>query len=100
MGRCTIYVDVSLQDMSDLCSKGADWGVKASAPSCPLYLQEPLYPGLPAEQADYQGTLLEGVTSASVEIQTVPIVVETTQRIQKLHTCFYGINFMSLLGEM
>ena len=100
MGRRTIYVALSLQDMSDLCSKGADWVVKASAPSCPLYLQEPLYPELPAEQAENQGALLEWVTSASVEIQTVPIVVETTQRIQKLHRFFYGINFMSLLGEM
>ena len=49
----------------------------------PPYLQEPLYPGLPNEQAENQGTLLEGVASTSVEIQTVPIVVETTQRIQK-----------------
>ena len=60
--------------MPDICPKGADLGVKPSAPSCPLTL--PLYPGLSTEQAENQGTLPGGVASASVEIQTVPIVVE------------------------
>ena len=67
--------------MPDLCPKGSDLGVKTSAPSCPLTL--PLYLWLPIEQAENQGTLLEGVASTSEEIQTVPSVVETTQRIQK-----------------
>ena len=38
--------------MPDLCPKGADLGVKPSAPSCPLTL--PLYLGLPTEQAEHQ----------------------------------------------
>ena len=66
---------ICLQDMSDLCPKGADLGVKSSAPSCPLTL--PLYQRLPTERAENQGTLPEGVASVSVEIQTVPITVET-----------------------
>ena len=61
--------------MPDLCPKGADLGVKPSAPSCPLTL--PLYPGLSTEQAENQGTLPGGVASVSVEIKTVPIAVET-----------------------
>ena len=35
------------------------------------------------EQAENWGTLQGGVASVSVEIQTVPIVVETVERIQK-----------------
>ena len=41
---------ISLQDMTDLCPKGTDLGVKSSAPSCSLTL--PLYLGLPSEQAE------------------------------------------------
>ena len=47
--------------MPDLCHKGADLGVKPSAPSCSLTL--PLYLGLPTEQAEDQGTLPAGVAS-------------------------------------
>ena len=65
----------SLQDMPDLCPKGADLGVKPSAPSCSLTL--PLYLGHPTEQAENHETLLGGVASVSVEFQRVPIVVET-----------------------
>ena len=64
----------SLQDMPDLYPKGADLGVKSSAASCSLTL--PLYLGLPTEQTENQGILPGGVASASVEIQTVPFVVE------------------------
>ena len=54
---------ISLRDMSDLCPKGADLGVKPSvAPSCPLTL--PLYQGLPTEQAENQGTLPGGVAQS------------------------------------
>ena len=52
---------LSLQDMPDLCPKGADLGVKPSAPSCPLTL--PLYLGLPTEQAESQGTFPGGLAS-------------------------------------
>ena len=51
------WVDVSyvllfiyLRDMPDLCPKGADLGVKPSAPSCSLTLS--LYLGLLTEQAE------------------------------------------------
>ena len=86
--------------MSDLCLKGTNLGVKPSAASCPLTL--PLYLGLPNAQAEIQGTLTGGVASVSVEIQTVPIVVETFERIQRVYRRLYGTNlyFMSLLGEM
>ena len=47
--------------MPDLCPKGADLGVKLSAPFCSLTL--PLYLGLPTEQAENQGTLPARVVS-------------------------------------
>ena len=50
---------ISLQDMADLCPKGADLGVKPSAPSCPLTL--PLYLGLLTEQDENQCPSQEGV---------------------------------------
>ena len=77
--------------MPDSCPKGADLGVKSSAASCSLTL--PLYPGLPTEQVESQGTLPGGVASVSVEIQTVLIVVKTILRIQKVHRRLYGANF-------
>ena len=66
---------ISLRDILHLCPKGTDLGVKPSAASSPLTLS--LYPGLLTEQAENQGTLPEGVASVSVEIQTVPAMVET-----------------------
>ena len=82
---------ISLRDMSDLCPKGTDLGVKPSAPSCPLTL--PLFLGFPAEQIENQGSLPGGVASVLVEIQTVPVAVETIKRIQKVHRSLYGANF-------
>ena len=82
---------ISLPDMPALCPKDTDLGVKPSAASCSLTL--PLNLGLPTEQAGSQGTLLGGVASVSVEIQTVPIVVETIKRIQKVHRRLYRTNF-------
>ena len=82
---------ISLQNMPDLCLKGADLGVKSSAPSCSLTLL--LYSGLPTEQVENQGTLPEGVTSDSLQTQIVSTVVETIQRIQKVHRILYGTNF-------
>ena len=82
---------ISLRDMPALCPKGTDLGVKPSAASCSLTL--PLNLRLPTEQAGSQGTLLGGVASVSVEIQTVPLVVETIKRIQKVHTRLYGTKF-------
>ena len=49
----------SLQDLPDLCPKGADLGVKPLAPSCLLML--PLYLGLPTKQAENQVTFPEGL---------------------------------------
>ena len=72
---------ISLQDMTDLCPKGADLGVKPSAPSCPLTLA--LYLGLLTEEDENQCTLPGGAASVSVEIQTIPFAVETIKRIQK-----------------
>ena len=67
MGRSAIRVALCLsRDMPDLCPKGADLGVKPSAPSCPPTL--PLYLGLPTEllsslKAEDQGTLPGGAAS-------------------------------------
>ena len=83
---------ISLRDMSDLCPKGTDLGVKPSAPSCPLTL--PLFLGFPAEQIENQGSLPGGVASVLVEIQTVPIVAKTIERIQKVHRRLYRTNFI------
>ena len=77
--------------MPDLCPKGTDLAVKPSAPSCPLTL--PLYLGFPTEQVESQGTLPGGVASVLVEIQTVPVAVETIERIQKVYRSLYGTNF-------
>ena len=86
-----VLLFISLWDMPDLCPKGADLGVKSSAASCSLTL--PLYPGLPTEQVESQGTLPGGVASVSIEIQTVPIAVEIIERIQKVHRSLYRTNF-------
>ena len=77
--------------MPDLCPTGADLGVKLSVPFCLLTL--PLYLGLPNEQAENQGTLPRGVASVLVAFQTVPIAVETIERIQKVHRSLYGTAF-------
>ena len=77
--------------MPDLCPKGADLGVKTSAPFCKLAL--PLYQRLLTEQGENQSTLPVGVASVLVEIQTVPVAVETIKRIQKVHRSLYGANF-------
>ena len=66
-----VLLFISLKDMPDLCPKS----VKPSAASCPLTL--PLYPGLPTEQVENQGTRLGGVASVSIEFQIVPIAVKT-----------------------
>ena len=65
--------------------------MESSAASHSLTL--PLYPGLPTEQVESQGTLPGGVASVSIEIQTVPIAVEIIERIQKVHRSLYGTNF-------
>ena len=58
----------SLRDMPDLCPKGADLGVKPSAPSCPLTLPLPLYLGLTSEQDEGQGIPPGRVASVSIEV--------------------------------
>ena len=99
MGRSSLYVALFLSlRYARLIPKGIDLGVKTSAPSCPPTL--PLYQGLPIEHAENQGTLPIEVASVVVEIQTVPIAVETL-RIQKVYRSPYGTNcFMTLLGRM
>ena len=82
---------ISLRDMPDLCPKGTDLGVKPTVASCSLTLI--LYLELPTEQVENQGTLPEGVTSDSLQTQIVSTVVETIQRIQKVHRILYGTNF-------
>ena len=72
-----VLLFISLRDMPDLCPKGADLSVKPSAVSCFLTLL--LYLGLQTEQAENQGTLPGGAASVSVEIPTVPIVVEALE---------------------
>ena len=67
-------------------------GVKPSAPSCLLTFL--LYLGLPTEQAESQGTLPGGVASVSVEIQIVPIAIETIERIQKYTEVFTGLTLL------
>ena len=85
--------------MPDLCPKGADLVIKPLAASCPLTL--PLCLGLPTEQAENQGTLPGGVASVLVEIQTVPIVVETIKWFQKVHRSLYRTDYsFSLLEEI
>ena len=83
---------ISLRDIPDLCPKGADLGVKTSAPSCPLTL--PLYQRLPTEQAENQGTLPAGAASVLVDIQTVPIAARTIERLQKVNRRLYRTNFI------
>ena len=51
-----VLLFIPLQDMPDLCPKGADFSVKISAASCSLTL-------LPTEQAENQGSLSGGVAS-------------------------------------
>ena len=52
----------SLRNMSDLCPKGIDLGVKPSAPSCPLTL--PPYLEIQTE-----------IQTAHMEVQTIPLSV-------------------------
>ena len=85
-----VLLFLSLRDMPDLCPKGADLGVKTSAPFCKLAL--PLYQRLLTEQGENQSTLPVGVASVLVEIQTVPIVAKTIERIQKVHRRLYRTN--------
>ena len=89
MGRSDkcVALFLSARHMPGLCPKDADLGEKPSAPSCPLTL------GLSTEQAENQGTLSGGVASISVKIHTAPIVVNTIERIQKIHRSLYGTNF-------
>jgi len=82
---------ISLRDMPDLCPKGTDLGVKPTAASCSLTLT--LYLELPTEQVENQDTPPEGVASDSLQTQIVSTVVETIQRIQKVHRILYRTNF-------
>ena len=82
MGRSTIYIALYLSARhARLMYKVCRFGCEAF--SCLLYLglylglTLPLYLGLPTEQAENQGTLPGGVALVSVEIHTVPTVVET-----------------------
>ena len=89
--RC-VALFLSARHMPDLCPKSADLGMKSSVASC--FITLPLYQGLLTEQSENQGTLPGGVASVSVKIQTVPIVVDTIERIQKVHRSLYRTNFI------
>ena len=65
-----VLLFISVRDMPDLCPKGADLGVKTSAPSCPLTL--PLHLGFPTEQAENQGTLPGGSCLSLSRISNSP----------------------------
>ena len=56
-----VWLFISLWDIQDLGSKGADLGVKPSVPPSPLTL--PLHLGFQTEQAENQDTLPGGVAS-------------------------------------
>ena len=86
-----VLLFIPLQDMPDLCPKGADLGVKPSAPSCLLTL--PLYLGLLAEQAESQGTLPRRGCFSLSRSSTVPIVVSLFRRSKKVHRSLYRTNF-------
>ena len=86
-----MFLFISLWDMPGLCPKSTDLGVKPSAPSSSLTL--PLDLGLAIEQAESQDTFPGRVASVLVEIQTVPVAVETIERIQKVYRSLYGTNF-------
>ena len=88
--RC-VALFLSARHMPDLFPKGADLGMKSSVASC--FITLPLYQGLLTEQSENQGTLPGGVASVSVKILTVPIVVDTIERIQKVHRSLYRTNF-------
>ena len=83
--------------MPDLCPKGADLGGNRQLP--PILLLCPCIWGSQLNRLS-QGTLPGGLASVLVEIQTVPIAVETIEKIQKVHRSLYGTNFMSLLEEI
>ena len=70
-----VFPFFSLRNMPDLCPKGVDLGVKASAPLCLPTL--PLYPGL---QAEVQTALASVETQT--ETQTASVSVETQTEIQ------------------
>ena len=65
-----------LQDMPDLCPKGTDLGVKASAPSCLLTLPLPLNWALTTKQAEGQGIPPGRDASVSKEVQTTPVPMQ------------------------
>ena len=80
---------ISLWDTPDLCLKGADLGVKSSAASCSLTL--PLYPGLPTEQVESQGTLPGGAASVSVEFQQSQLWLRLFRGSKKYIEDFMGL---------
>ena len=82
MSRSVIYIALYLSiRLARLKSQEYRFGCETF--SSLLSSTLPLYPGLPTEQAENWSTLSGGAASVSVEIQTVPIVVETLKRIQK-----------------
>ena len=66
----------SLQDMPDLCPKGTDLGVKASAPSCFLTLPLPLNQALTTKQAKGQRIPPGRDASVSKEVQKTPVPMQ------------------------
>ena len=76
----------SLQDMPDLCPKGTDLGVKASAPSYPLTLPLPLYQVLTTEQAEGRGIPPGKDASVSKKVQTTPVPTQPQTTLVSIGT--------------
>ena len=76
----------SLQDMPDLCPKGTDLGVKASAPSYPLTLPRPLYQVLTTEQAEGRGIPPGKDASVSKKVQTTPVPTQPQTTLVSIGT--------------
>ena len=75
-----------LQDMPDLCPKGTDLGVKASAPSCLLTLPLPLNWALTTKQAEGQGIPPGRDASVSKEVQTTPVPMQPQTTLVSIGT--------------
>ena len=88
-----VLLFISLWDMPDLCPKAADVDVDEDEIfSCLLFSY--LAPVSRAPNWTGWESGHPSRRSVSIEIWTVPIVVKTIKRIQKVHGSLYGTNFI------
>ena len=92
MGRSDIYVSLSLS-VRHAKLMSYEYRVGCETFSSLLFSYFAPVSRLATAQAETQGTLPEVVASDFVKTQTVPIVVKTIERIQKVHRSLYGTNF-------